>query len=48
MRGGRKEFYEVGDPILYRALSSFDRPDPSWIVRWLGVLGFNRSMQQIG
>jgi hypothetical protein len=37
MRGGRKEFYEVGDPILYRALSAFDRPDPSWIVRWLGV-----------
>lgn len=37
MRNGKKEFYEVADPVLYRALSALDRPDPGWLTRWLGV-----------
>lgn len=37
MRNGTKDFYEVADPVLYRALSALDRPDPAWLTRWLAV-----------
>ncbi|MDD5387883.1 MAG: hypothetical protein PHD37_00950 [Gallionellaceae bacterium] len=37
LRGGRKEWYEVGDPILYRALASIDRPYQHWLINWLGL-----------
>ncbi|MBK7687124.1 MAG: hypothetical protein IPJ25_14920 [Rhodocyclaceae bacterium] len=34
---GKPTWYEVADPILYRALSAIDRPDMPWIVKWLGL-----------
>ncbi len=37
LRGGRKEWYEVGDPVLMRALSSIDRPYQHWLINWLGL-----------
>ncbi len=37
LKGGKPTWYEVGDPILYRALSSIDRPLQSAVVRWLGL-----------
>jgi hypothetical protein len=36
LNGGKPTWYEVADPILYRALSAIDRPVPPWIVKWLG------------
>ncbi len=40
LRDGKPEFYEVADPLLYRALSSFSRPGKHWLVRTLN--GFRR------
>ncbi len=37
LRNGKPEWYEVGDPILYRALAAIDRPAQNWLVRMLGV-----------
>lgn len=34
---GKPTWYEVADPILYRALAAIDRPDQPWIVKWLGL-----------
>ncbi|NIR29801.1 MAG: hypothetical protein GWN84_10925, partial [Gammaproteobacteria bacterium] len=40
MRGDRPEFYEVADPLLYRSISSLNRPAKDWLVRFLN--GFRR------
>lgn len=37
LRKGKPEWYEVGDPILLRALESIDRQPQHWIVQWLGL-----------
>lgn len=37
MQGGKPIWFEVGDPILYRALKAIDRPVQSEVVRWLGL-----------
>lgn len=37
LRHGKPEWYEVGDPILYRALLAVDRPVQNWLVRMLGA-----------
>jgi len=37
LKNGKPTWYEVGDPILYRALSALDRPNQHWIVKWLGL-----------
>lgn len=37
LRGGKPEWYEVADPILYRALTAIDRPAQHWIVKLLGL-----------
>jgi hypothetical protein len=34
---GKPTWYEVADPILYRALSAIDRPNMPYIVKWLGL-----------
>jgi hypothetical protein len=36
LRNGKPEWYEVGDPILYRSLVAIDRPVQNWLVRMLG------------
>lgn len=37
LRNGAPSWYEVGDPILYRALSSIDRQNQHWLINWLGM-----------
>jgi len=37
MQHGKPVWFEVGDPILYRALTAIDRPIQSAVVRWLGM-----------
>lgn len=37
LKGGKPIWYEVGDPILYRALSSLDRAPMHWLTQWLGM-----------
>lgn len=37
LKGGKPVWYEVGDPILYRALSSLDRAPMHWLTQWLGM-----------
>ena len=37
LRGGKPTYYEVGDPILYRALTAMDRPPTHWLTRWIGL-----------
>lgn len=37
LKGGKPAWYEVGDPILYRALSSLDRAPMHWLTQWLGM-----------
>lgn len=37
LREGKPSWYEVGDPILLRALESIDRKPMPWIVKWLGL-----------
>lgn len=37
MEHGKPIYYEVADPVLYRALAAIDRPHQSWLVKWLGL-----------
>ena len=37
LQGGKPVWFEVGDPILYRALKAIDRPIMSEVVKWLGL-----------
>ncbi len=37
LRNGKPDWYEVGDPLLYRALSSIDRSYQHWLINWLGL-----------
>lgn len=37
LKEGKPIWYEVGDPILLRALEAIDRQPPPWIVKWLGL-----------
>ena len=37
LKAGKPTWYEVGDPLLYRALQSIDRPLQSVVVKWLGL-----------
>jgi len=37
LKGGKPVWYEVADPLLYRALSAIDRPPMNWVVNWLGL-----------
>jgi hypothetical protein len=37
LQKGKPVWFEVGDPILYRALTAIDRPVQSEVVRWLGL-----------
>ena len=37
LHGGKPTYYEVADPVLYRALSAIDRPHQQWLVKWLGL-----------
>ncbi len=37
MHHGKPTYYEVADPVLYRALAAIDRPHQSWLVKWLGM-----------
>ncbi len=37
LKDGKPVWYEVGDPILYRALSSLDRAPMHWLTQWLGM-----------
>lgn len=34
---GKPTYYEVADPLLYRAVSSLNRAPQHWIIRWLGM-----------
>jgi len=38
MRNGKPVYYEVADPVLYRAISALHRPAQSKLVKWLGLL----------
>src|SRR5690606_1047800 len=35
MRNGRAGYYEVGDPLLYRALTALNRPFRHWLWKFL-------------
>lgn len=37
LEDGKPTYYEVADPLLYRAVASFNRAPQHWIVRWLGM-----------
>lgn len=37
LRNGKPEYYEVADPLLFRAVQSLDRPAQNWVVRLLGL-----------
>jgi hypothetical protein len=37
MQGGKPIWFEVGDPIAYRALKAIDRPVMNEVVKWLGL-----------
>ena len=37
LEDGKPTYYEVADPLLYRAVSSLNRAPQHWLVRWLGV-----------
>ena len=37
LRNGKPEYYEIADPLLYRAVSSLNRPAQNWIVNLLGL-----------
>ena len=37
LKDGKPVWYEVGDPILYRALSALDRAPMHWLTQWLGM-----------
>jgi conjugative element/phage-associated large polyvalent protein len=35
LKAGKPVWYEVADPILYRALAAIDRPPMEWLTKWL-------------
>jgi hypothetical protein len=37
LRNGKPEYYEVADPLLFRAVQSLNRPAQNWVVRLLGM-----------
>lgn len=37
LQGGKPVWFEVGDPIAYRALKAIDRPVMNEVVKWLGL-----------
>jgi hypothetical protein len=37
IKAGKTAWYEVADPILYRALQAIDRPNQHWLTTWLGL-----------
>lgn len=37
LQKGKPVWFEVGDPLLYRALTAIDRPVQSEVVHWLGM-----------
>ncbi len=37
LRDGKPTYYEVADPLLYRAVSSLNRAPQHWIIKWLGM-----------
>ncbi len=37
LEDGRPTYYEVADPLLYRAVASLNRAPQHWIIRWLGM-----------
>lgn len=37
LEDGKPTYYEVADPLLYRAVASLNRAPQHWIVRWLGM-----------
>jgi hypothetical protein len=37
LRGGRKQWFEVADPLLLRSLEMIDRPYQHWLINWLGL-----------
>lgn len=37
LQNGKPIWFEVGDPILYRALTAIDRPLQNTVVKWLGL-----------
>jgi hypothetical protein len=37
LRGGKPDYYEVADPVLYRSLIALRRPAKNWLVRLLSV-----------
>jgi hypothetical protein len=36
LSAGKPTWYEVGDPILYRALQAIDRQPAHWLIKWIG------------
>ena len=36
LKDGKPEYYEIADPLLYRAVSSLNRPAQNWLVNILG------------
>lgn len=36
LKNGKPEYYEIADPLLYRAVSSLNRPAQNWLVNLLG------------
>lgn len=37
LRNGKPEYYEVADPLLFRAVQSLNRPAQNWVIRLLGM-----------
>jgi len=37
LEDGRPTYYEVADPLLYRAVASLNRAPQHWIIKWLGL-----------
>lgn len=37
LQGGKPIWFEVGDPILLRALEAIDRPPMQWLNKWMGA-----------
>ena len=37
LRGGKPDYYEVADPLLFRALTSLNRPSKHWLVKLLSI-----------
>ncbi|TAK84197.1 MAG: hypothetical protein EPO20_15100 [Betaproteobacteria bacterium] len=37
LKGGKPHYYEVADPILYRAIVALNRPAQSMLIKWLAI-----------